>query len=120
MTFFKSFEDNERFRIGGTGVVVGFSHHYEIKKKLKLVGEPCKIFKRSALIKNMFNSNLEVQKFLGAKIKTVSGIRGQVKGLSKEEGVFRAHFEDMILASDLVFLRSWATVKLEQFYSPIL
>lgn len=28
------------FRIGGTGVVIGFSKDYEIKKKLKLIGEP--------------------------------------------------------------------------------
>lgn len=32
----QSLEDNQRkFRIAGTGVVVGFSAHYEIKKKLK-------------------------------------------------------------------------------------
>ena len=76
ITFFKNLTDQERFRIGGTGIVIGFSHNYEIKKKLKLIGEPCKIFKKTALVKNMFNSNLEVQKFIGAKIKTVSGIRG--------------------------------------------
>lgn len=56
--------------------MIGFSNDFDIKKKLKLIGEPVKIFKKTALIKNMFNSNMEVQKFLGAKIKTVSGIRG--------------------------------------------
>lgn len=82
--FFKNIqEDQKAFRIGGTGVVVGFSHDFDIKKKLKLIGEPTKIFKKTALIKNMFNSNLEVQKFIGAKIKTVSGIRGLIKGIVK-------------------------------------
>jgi ribosome biogenesis protein BMS1 len=77
VTFLKNLtEDGKAFRVGGTGVVIGFSKDYEIKKKLKLIGEPDKVFKKTAIIKNMFNSQMEVQKFIGAKIKTVSGIRG--------------------------------------------
>lgn len=52
------------------------NHSFDVMKKLKLVGEPFKIYKNTAFIKNMFNSSLEVAKFNGAIVKTVSGIRG--------------------------------------------
>ncbi|PVU90203.1 hypothetical protein BB561_004989 [Smittium simulii] len=108
------------FRICATGVVLDNNASTEIVKKLKLVGTPFKIHKNSAYIKNMFNSPLEVARFEGAQIRTVSGIRGQVKKAFKSPpGSFRATFEDKILMSDIVFLRAWHTIKPKKFYNPV-
>lgn len=80
-----------KFRIAATGYVIELNYSYQLVKKLKLVGEPLRVFKNTALVKGMFNSKLEVAKFEGTPIKTVSGIRGQIKKAVNEgpDGTFR-------------------------------
>ena len=96
--------------------------NFKIMKKLKLVGEPYKIMKNTAFVKGMFNSSLEVAKFSGATIKTVSGIRGSIKKAVKDgapDGAFRATFEDKILKSDIVVCRTWYSVDIPKFCNPV-
>ena len=111
------------FRICTTGVVLELNQSFRVVKKLKLVGEPLKVFRNSAVIKGMFNSSLEVARYEGAAVKTVSGIRGQIKKSFERgapAGSFRATFEDKILKSDIVFCRTWHQIELVRFYNPIL
>lgn len=110
-------EQTASFRIAATGVILDLDRSTEIVKKLKLTGTPVEIHKKTAFIKNMFTSALEVTKFEGAALRTVSGIRGQIKkALRKPPGAFRATFEDKILLSDIVFLRAWTEVPVLRFY----
>ncbi|CAD6503551.1 BgTH12-03212 [Blumeria graminis f. sp. triticale] len=118
---FQSFSSKSPgFRISASGTVLHVDEVSEIVKKLKLTGTPYKIFKNTAFIKDMFTSSVEIAKFEGAAIKTVSGVRGQIKkALSKPEGHFRATFEDKILMSDIVFLRTWYPVKPHRYFNPV-
>lgn len=110
-------EQTANFRIAATGVVLDLDRSTQIVKKLKLTGNPFKIYKKTAFIKDMFNTPLEVTKFEGAALRTVSGIRGQIKkAIRAPPGAFRASFEDKILLSDLVFLRAWTEVQVQRFY----
>ncbi|XP_037546650.1 ribosome biogenesis protein BMS1 homolog [Nematolebias whitei] len=113
-------ETKANFRIAATGVVLDLDKSVTIVKKLKLIGYPYKIFKNTCFVKGMFNSVLEVAKFEGASVRTVSGIRGQIKkALSTPPGAYRATFEDRLLMSDIVFLRSWYPVSVPQLYNPV-
>ncbi|EDS44572.1 ribosome biogenesis protein [Culex quinquefasciatus] len=107
------------FRVAATGAVSESDKSAQIMKKLKLIGTPYKIYNKTAFIQGMFNSTLEVAKFEGAKIKTVSGIRGQIKKAVPPDGSFRATFEDRIVLSDIVFCRTWFKVTVPNFYAPV-
>lgn len=112
---------HRHFRVSATGVVLELDHKLPVMKKLKLVGTPSKIYKHTAFIQGMFNSELEVAKFEGSSIRTVSGLRGQIKkALKGEKGDFRATFEDKILKSDIVFCRTWVPVAPKMLYNPVL
>lgn len=109
------------FRISATGTVLELDDTFRVVKKLKLIGHPMKIFRNTALIRGMFNSDLEVARFSDAKIRTVSGVRGRVRKPVKdgEPGAFRAVFEDKILHSDIVMLRTWVPVETKRFCNPV-
>ncbi|KYR03051.1 BMS1-like ribosome biogenesis protein [Tieghemostelium lacteum] len=118
---FNNINNNQAsFRVNATGTVLDLDSTIDVVKKLKLVGQPTKILKKTCFVHGMFNSKLEVAKFQGATIRTVSGIRGQIKkAASHPDGDFRATFEDKVLASDIIFLRTWYKVQPIKFYNPV-
>lgn len=112
------------FRVVGSGVVLeadAAGAGMRVMKKLKLVGSPHKIFKNTAFVRGMFTSELEVARYEGARLRTVSGIRGVIKKAVREgpPGTFRATFEDRILMSDIVFCRAWVPVAPTPLYNPV-
>ena len=109
------------FRISLTGTILELGASTSIVKKLKLVGIPTKVFKNTAFVAGMFNSDLEVAKFEGSGIRTVSGIRGQIKKAIREgePGTFRATFEDKIQMSDIISCRLWVPITLREYYNPV-
>lgn len=131
---FQNLSSNQAsFRIIALATVLEFNHAARIMKKIKLVGYPHIIKKKTVFIKDMFTSDLEVARYEGAVVRTVSGVRGQVKKAGKEElgnqqkkkgehpkeGIARCTFEDKILMSDIVFLRTWTPVEVPAFYNPL-
>ncbi|ELP90799.1 ribosome biogenesis protein BMS1, putative [Entamoeba invadens IP1] len=117
---FETGDASPYFRPCLTGNISNVDKACEISKKLKLVGKPEKILQNTAFIRGMFNTKVEVSKFIGAKIQTVSGIRGQIKkACSKPQGTFRATFEAKLAKNDIVFLKGWIPVKINKFYNPM-
>lgn len=87
------------FRIAANGVTLDSDKSTKLVKKLKLIGHPKKVSKKTAFIQDMFHTETEVATFVGAKIQTQSLIRGLIKSNSGIKGDFRAKFEDSIKMS---------------------
>jgi len=107
------------FRIAANGVILETDQSTKICKKLKLIGHPEKILKKTAFVKGMFGSETEIAKFEGAKVQTQSGIRGLVKKAKGRDGIFRATFEDVIKLSDVIILKTWAPVELTKYCTSV-
>ncbi|CAA2953761.1 ribosome biogenesis BMS1 homolog [Olea europaea subsp. europaea] len=67
------------FRITATATMLEFNHAAIIMKKIKLVGYPTKVFKKTAFIEGMFTLNFEVARFEYVSVQNISKIRGQVR-----------------------------------------
>lgn len=108
------------YRISATGSILETAENFKVVKKLKLIGRPDEIKKRTVFVKGMFTSDLEVDKCIGAKLQTPSGIRGEIKKPVGTNGRFRAAFEDQLHPNDIVLLKAWTQVEPKKFCNPVL
>ncbi|KAI3869119.1 hypothetical protein MKX03_013388 [Papaver bracteatum] len=120
------------FRILATAVIVEYNHAAKILKKCKRSRIPWKISGKTALIKNLFKTNHEIDRFRDAKLWTESGIQGKVEKAAekvfvdrwrRKDGVLRVgiaecKFKRRICMQDKIFMRLWREVKVPGFFNP--
>jgi ribosome biogenesis protein BMS1 len=118
-TGFSVYSEKSKFRVLGYGNIMDVTGEHNLVKKLKLVGYPKKIMGNTAFIKDMFTSDLEVQKFKNAKLKSVSGLKGIVKNPVGKKGEFRGAFEGEMLMSDIVTLNCFVAYPVQKIMIPV-
>ncbi|KAI3952904.1 hypothetical protein MKX01_028596 [Papaver californicum] len=101
------------FRISAMGVILDFTQAAaeivaEIVKKRKQVGNPLKIFRKTALIK--FTSDHEIDWFEGAAAKKKLVSKLTRKGDQSREGAASCSFQHENFHGDKVFMHVWAQV----------
>jgi ribosome biogenesis protein BMS1 len=90
----------------------------KVQKKLRVAGHPGDVFEKTVVIRDLFTSAVEAERFVGASIRTVSGIRGVIKKAS-QDGAVRCTFEDRLKPSDEIFLNTWVTVPVPNVVRPL-
>ncbi|KAI3891290.1 hypothetical protein MKX03_000118 [Papaver bracteatum] len=94
----------EVFRVAAKAVVLGPNHHIKIMEEVEHEGEPQKIFdEKTALIK-FIPEDIDVAAFIGAPIRTDSGIWGKVNKEEKRKGIASCEFEKRIYNSDIFIM----------------
>ncbi|KAI3934414.1 hypothetical protein MKW92_027508 [Papaver armeniacum] len=94
----------EVFRVAAKAVLLDPKHHMKIMEEVEHEGEPHKIFdERIALIK-FKPEDIDVAAFIGASIRTESGIWGKVNKEEKRKGIVSCEFEKKIYKSDIFIM----------------
>ncbi|XP_026391451.1 ribosome biogenesis protein BMS1-like [Papaver somniferum] len=109
--------NKEVFRIRATAVVLDPKHHSKIVKESKLKGKPHKIRGRRAPIK--FTPDTDVDKVIGASIRTWTEIRGKVDEATKKEGIAKCTFKSKIDFHDTVIMPVFRQVEAPRVHYPL-
>ncbi|KAI3854972.1 hypothetical protein MKX03_009130 [Papaver bracteatum] len=114
------------FRFLAKASVVDVNKAARIVKKIKRIGTPCKISNKTAFIKGMFTSDLEIANFKDAKLRTASGVSGKINEPAGEglthgpEGIAKCTFQRKIRKHDTVCMHVCRKVKVPRFFDPIM
>ncbi|KAI5171348.1 ribosome biogenesis protein BMS1 [Nematocida sp. LUAm3] len=111
----RQLKEEKNFRVSANGVSVEVGDAPKIMKKLKLIGYPSEIKGHTVFVKDMFHSTEEAAVHEGAILKTVSGLRGELKKAGAD-GTFRGTFEGPIQMSDIVFLPCFVSIPIPSIY----
>ncbi|KAI3895559.1 hypothetical protein MKX03_025833, partial [Papaver bracteatum] len=130
----QSLADNKAaFRILATAELLDLNHTANIVKKIKRIGTPCLIMSETALIKDMFTSDDEVDRFRDVKIRTACGIQGEVNEAAKpyllnlvkwndsqpRKGIAKCTFDRRICMSDTILMDEWTKVEVPCIFNPL-
>ncbi|KAI3903002.1 hypothetical protein MKW92_042186 [Papaver armeniacum] len=124
--------DKAAFQITATGFLLGFNQAEKIVMEHKQKGTPYKIIGNTALIQDMFTSDLDVARHKDVVIWTASGISGKVieaarkklvyklmrKGDKPSEGIASCAFHREIRMSDEFFMVEWKPVQVPRSFNP--
>ncbi|KAI3895554.1 hypothetical protein MKX03_025828, partial [Papaver bracteatum] len=130
----RSLADNKAaFRILATAELLDLNYTAKIVKKINRTGTPCLILNETALIKDMFTSDDEVDRFRDVKIKTARGIQGEINEAAKpyllnlvqwndgqpREGIAKCTFDRKIRMSDTILMSEWTQVEVPCIFNPL-
>ncbi|KAI3913253.1 hypothetical protein MKW92_046682 [Papaver armeniacum] len=118
-------ENKAPFRILATAELLDLNHTVKIVEKIKRIGTPCLILNETALIKDMFRSDDEVDQFRDVKVQTACGIQGEINEAAKpyllnfvqwndgqpREGIAKCTFDRIIHMSDTILMFEWTQVE---------
>ncbi|KAI3913254.1 hypothetical protein MKW92_046683 [Papaver armeniacum] len=122
------------FRILATADVLKFNHTAKIVERNKRIGTPCLILNETALIKDMFTSDDEVDRFRDVKINTAHGIRGKINEAAEKselpislrwndgqprEGIAKCTFDYSICMSDTIHPCEWTQIEVPCIFNPL-
>lgn len=92
--------------------LLDYSYRLIVQEKVK-IGVPIKIYKKTVIVKNMFNSPEEVMKYKDYKLRTESGTEGMIKGSLGSKGIFKAYFFRPVQGGEKIRLSMFKQVFLE-------
>jgi pre-rRNA-processing protein TSR1 len=93
-----------QLQLVGRGALLSIDPDRIVLKKIVLTGNPIRVRKRSAVVRNMFYDPMDIKWFKPAELSTAHGLRGHIKCSVGTHGLYKALFSAPITQDDCVML----------------